>query len=103
MAPIVNYLRYLYTPLSLYLAIAILILSFTALYQVLRLYGPTRNSVDNLKYIFLIYLLLYIDAIYIIIYDTLYKYINEGVNFFLLKGAIYYGVDFNRSIIIDIY
>jgi len=31
MAPTVNYLYYLYTPLSPYLAVAILILSFTAL------------------------------------------------------------------------
>jgi len=58
MAPTVNYLRYPYTPLSPYLVVAILILSFTALRQALRLYGPTRNSVDNLEYIFLTCLLL---------------------------------------------
>ena len=43
------------------------------------------------------------DATYVITYNTLYKRVNEGVDFFLLKGAIYYGVDFSRSIIINIY
>ncbi len=51
----------------------------------------------------LTYLLLYINNIYVIIYYTLYKYINEGVEFFLFKKVIYYGVDFNRNIIINIY
>ncbi len=87
-------LRHLYTFLSPHLTIARISIqkhtknwgsapSFKALRHSRGCPAPTVQELGT-YYIYLLTLLfLYIDAIYVIIYDTPYPRVNEGVNVFL--------------------